>query len=135
MASKAWTRVLAATLSQLRRKKKARPTGYKPHHYHGATLGSPLEQEKKAAIAAYKREYLNLAGRQLEFDTDVTRFIPFNPDDKMTQAYVGDEFVAAKGAPTVMRDLDGLTEEMRQSANDIIAECVPFRSLSLSLAL
>lgn len=85
-------------------------------------FGKDNDVAKKSAIADYK----------------VTRFIPFNPNEKMTRAYVsatdGSKFVVVKGAPTVVNAALSINSTVRDRAIEVMDECAARGLKTLAVA-
>lgn len=71
----------------------------------------------------------------------VKRFIPFNPNDKVTRAYVTDshgespkDFVVVKGAPTVVNSMQSISNSVRERAIKVMDDCAARGLKTLAVA-
>ncbi|KAJ8601386.1 hypothetical protein CTAYLR_004989 [Chrysophaeum taylorii] len=68
----------------------------------------------------------------------VNRFIPFNPNDKMTQAFVkgvdDKNFVVVKGAPPVINAMPSISSDVRSKAIEVMDDCAARGLKTLAVA-
>ena len=104
-----------------------------------ALLASRLENTD-AIDTAINKWFSNDDAKAAALDKfTVERFIPFNPKDKMTKAYVfdkptGKRFVVVKGAPPVINQLPGIGSEARKKATTVMDECAARGLKTLAIA-
>jgi len=89
----------------------------------------------RAIVDAAKQE---VADRLAEYRVD--RFVPFNPVDKKTIAHVtelatGRRFKVSKGAPTVIRNMSELSDELEAEINEQVEELASRGLRALGLAI
>ena len=89
----------------------------------------------RAIVDAAKQE---VADRLADYRVD--RFVPFNPVDKKTIAHVtelasGRRFKVSKGAPTVIRNMSELSEELEAEIDEQVEELASRGLRALGLAI